>query len=65
VSGRDDVKPGQMQLTARVEEHHDASGDLVWTLLIGAKTYDRRALDRLTESLGCELEFVPAGRETA
>ena len=52
----------QVQLTARVEEQRDADGDVVWAVLIAARTYDRYALDWLAETLGCELEFVPAGR---
>jgi hypothetical protein len=61
--GYDDVELGQLRL--RVEEQFDTNGDLVWVLLLSARTYSRGALDRLAEQVGGELEFVPAGRGMA
>jgi hypothetical protein len=48
-----------MRLTARVEEQHDADGDLVWAVSLAATTHSRHMLDWFAETLGCELEFVP------
>lgn len=54
-----------MRVTVRVEEQHDADGDLVWAVTLTGRTYSQRRLDWLAKTLGCELEFVPAKELTA
>lgn len=50
------------RLRACVEQQYDSAGDIVWTLMLVATTYDRRALDVLAEKVGCELEFIPVDK---
>ena len=50
--------PDQTRLTARVEEQYDADGELVWTVMLAAKTYSRREIDWLAEALGAEIEWA-------
>jgi hypothetical protein len=47
---------------ARVEEHHDRDGDLVYVLTIRAVTYSRAELDRLAHMAGVDLRFEPVAK---
>ena len=50
-----------MRVTVRVEEQHDADGDLCWAVTVCARTYSQRRLAWLAETLGCDLDSCRSG----